>query len=171
MVETRNIKVSLKTSLISLNNASVILSQNNISFKNYPNFLSFKNIYSFVLFKPSFNGLNHINVSKLTSAEDISNASAIVENLFGVRVVSEKIDNIVSTSKFKKKLDLCHIVKESLFNHVRYNPEQFPGLFAQVSGGTVILFHSGKIVIVGSKSLEDTIWIVRDVCARLRTLF
>ena len=102
MVETRNIKVSLKTSLISLNNASVILSQNNISFKNYPNFLSFKNIYSFVLFKPSFNGLNHINVSKLTSAEDISNASAIVENLFGVRVVSEKIDNIVSTSKFKK---------------------------------------------------------------------
>lgn len=171
MIQTRNIKVSLKTSLISLNNACVMLNENNINFKKYTNFLSFKNIYSFVLFKPSSNQLNHINVSKLTSTEDISKASVIVEKLFGVRVLSEKIDNIVSTSKFNSRLDLYLIVKKSLFNHVRYIPEQFPGLFAQIRGGTVILFHSGKVVIVGSKSLEDTIWIVQEVCARLKTLF
>lgn len=171
MVQTRNIKVSLKISLISLNNASTILNENNISFKQYPNFVSFKHLYSFVLFKPSLNQVNHINVSQLTSREDISKAIAIVEDLLGVRVLSEKIDNIVSTSTFKSNLDLYHIVKKSLFNHVRYNPEQFPGLFAQIGGGTVILFHSGKIVIVGSKSLEDTKWIVREVRARLRTLF
>lgn len=51
---------------------------------------------------------------------------------------------------------------------VHYNNERFPGLFIKFKKndfkfGTAIVFHSGKIVIIGCKQLSQLRWIARAV--------
>jgi len=167
MIEIRNVKISLKSSNISLNNASRYLTDSQIAHKIYNNFITFKKDFTFVLFKQSSNSTNHINVSKLKTEKDIEKACDIIKNLFYVDIVFVKIDNIVSTTNLKKELNLTEIITSNLFPNIKYNPEQFPGLFVNLERGSAILFHSGKVVIVGCKTNEDLKWVVREVTAQL----
>jgi len=168
MIETRNVKISLKTSAVSLNNASVCLDTANINHKCYNNFITFKSEFAFVLFKPSKNNINHINVSKLKTKQDIEQSVSIIKKVFAVKVISAKVDNIVATTNLDRKLDLCRIVKANIFKKAKYNPEQFPGLFVGLTKGSAILFHSGKTVIVGCKRNKDVRWVVKEIIATLK---
>ena len=38
---------------------------------------------------------------------------------------------------------------------IRYNPEKFPGMFITLKNCTVLLFSSGKIVVIGAASEEN----------------
>lgn len=169
MMEIRNVKISLKSSAISLNNASKCLENINIKYKLYSNFISFKKQLTFVLFKTSADTTNHINVSKIKTQEDIDFACNSVRSIFGVSILAVKVDNIVSTTNLKKSLNLSDIVTSNRFGVVKYNPEQFPGLFLTLERGSAILFHSGKVVIVGCKTNKDVEWVVREITAGLET--
>jgi len=68
-----------------------------------------------------------------------------------------KTQNIVTSSDFKKDLQLSSVAKVLLLENVEYEPEQFPGLVYRMDnlGVVLLLFSSGKLVCTGAKKLED----------------
>jgi transcription initiation factor TFIID TATA-box-binding protein len=71
----------------------------------------------------------------------------------------------VATIDIKKKLDLIKIA-EVLSNSI-YEPEQFPGLIHKSAGSTCLIFASGKIVSVGTKS-ENQLLTVDHIVSELK---
>ena len=62
------------------------------------------------------------------------------------------VTNLVFTTDVGVDLDL-----EFLHSHLSstYNPDRFRGLVLKVETGTCLVFHNGKIVIVGTKSRKE----------------
>ena len=69
------------------------------------------------------------------------------------------ITNLVYTTSFAAPLELPFI-----HNHLpntKYNPDNFRGLIIKIESGTCLVFHNGKVVIVGTRARKDAIK-VRD---------
>lgn len=169
MIEIRNIKISLKIENLPLNNAIEVLKIKNIACKNHHNFISFQNKgFTFVLFKPSKNGYSHLNITKIKVQKDILRSVEKVKKLFKCNATNLKVDNIVATSNLKSTVNLKEIAKNKIFERIKYNPEQFPGLFLKFPVGTAIIFHSGKFVVVGCKNTADVQWISNTIYATIQ---
>lgn len=169
MVEVRNIKISLKIGLLPLNNAINILTVKNIQWKDHFNFISFRTGgFTFVLFKPSKTGYSHLNITKIKRFEDISRPIDILKDIFKCCIFNSKVDNIVATDNLQKIVDLKEVTKNKIFENIKHNPEQFPGLFIKFSVGTAILFHSGKFVVVGCRNIADVQWISDTIYAAIQ---
>jgi len=166
MIKIRNIKISVKVRAIPLNNVIKKLQEKNIEHREYLNFVTFKSKFSYVLFKPSKNLTTHINISSIKNKRDIKKSVWFLKYNLAVVVLSLRIDNIVSTKIIGKSINLQEIIRQKVFVNARYNPEHFPGLFVKFNKGTIILFHSGKVVIVGCRTYQDIKWIAHqtDVC-------
>ena len=162
MPSIRNVKVSAKVSNLCLNTVNLKLASSGISLKHFSNYITFQHTYTYIVFKNSKDLTNHVNITKLKSESEIEKALYLLTNLIGCHVINWKIDNIIATSSLQKKLDLTQIAIQKIFPRVKYNSEQFPGLFAKFDCGTVILFHSGKIVIVGCKN-QSEIWMLSEI--------
>ncbi len=83
-------------------------------------------------------------------------ASKILQN-YGlskkVRIIPV-VRNMVATYSTNHKIDLEKFAR--ILPRSMYEPEQFPGLIYRLLGSvTSLIFSSGKIVIVGSKSYEE----------------
>jgi len=67
-----------------------------------------------------------------------------------------RVENLVSTFNVPFPIHLERLYK-SLPNtmHSQYEPEVFPGLICRVPGGTLLIFVSGKCVMIGMKTEED----------------
>ena len=76
----------------------------------------------------------------------------LVDNKFAKLVeLTAKIQNIVATLDIKNKIDIN--VLSIVLPKIIYEPDQFPGAILRTSNGPVcLIFSTGKIVIVGSKS-------------------
>jgi transcription initiation factor TFIID TATA-box-binding protein len=75
--------------------------------------------------------------------------------------IKPEIRNIVVTFNINKIIDFQEIVKKKT---VIYEPDQFPGLIYKTSiGPTCLIFSTGKIVIVGSKSKEQIEETIQDL--------
>jgi transcription initiation factor TFIID TATA-box-binding protein len=63
-----------------------------------------------------------------------------------------KIVNIVASSKIYGNIDIETL--SYLLPNSQYEPEQFPGVIYKPyqTSLTALIFHSGKIVVVGAKS-------------------
>lgn len=160
-----NVKVSIKTSSLSLDNVSQKCCEKKIYCKNYKNFLVIKNIYTFIIFKKNKNNENHINITKIPNLELVSHAITTIEDLTNCFTISTTIDNIIASTSFNRILDLQYISK--LFSNVKYNNEKFPGLFIKFNEGTAIIFHSGKVVLVGVKKEEDLQCLIQKIFVRI----
>lgn len=156
----RNIKLSVKIETIPLNIVTDILALKDIPYKIYPNFISFTKIYSFTIFKPNITEHNnHLNITKLKIFEHIHEAIEIIEDLLNRGYIKYKVDNIIATTDLHRKLNLAEILSKSHKFNIKYNNERFPGLFMKFHCGTAIVFHTGKIVIVGCKEEKHVEWI------------
>lgn len=155
MYKIANVKVSLKTSPLFLDTVYSSLVAQNIVCKQYNNFLVVKSAFTYIIFKTNKNCENHINITKIPTVKNIVDAVTLLQILTNCQVTSQKIDNIIATTKHKSKLCLRDIIEKKAFHTIKYNNEKFPGLFLKFEEGTAILFHSGKIVIVGCKSIEN----------------
>jgi TATA-box binding protein (TBP) (component of TFIID and TFIIIB) len=152
----RNIKVSVKVNAVILNNALGNLKSNNIITKEFCNFITFKsNSFTYILFKTGKAKDTHINITQIKDFSLINVAINCLINLIKCTVISYSVDNIIATSDLLKPVCLTEIIKRKKFQKVKYNNEVFPGLFIKFNKGTIIVFHSGKIVIVGCKSVKD----------------
>ncbi|WP_353079641.1 hypothetical protein [Flavobacterium sp.] len=160
-----NVKVSIKTSAIVLDNVITVCSEKQLYCKNYNNFLVVKDIYTYIIFKQNKNNQNHINITKIPNIDSVSNAITRIQDLTKSVILSQNIDNIIASTSWPKQLNLKQI--STLFTNVKYNNEKFPGLFIKFPTGTVILFHSGKIVIVGCKNEKDLQCLIQKIFARM----
>lgn len=132
--------------------------------------------------------LQHVNVTNIKSFDDIDSVishltclrlivlpgTVRIDNVTGLMQVRELIipDIIRSIQQNEKevclKLDTVFWGTHSLTVH--YNNERFPGLFIKfkrnsLKSGTAIVFHSGKIVIIGCKNLTQLRWVSKAVNA------
>ena len=65
-----------------------------------------------------------------------------------------KIQNIVATLNIGSRIDLNQVVTH--IPKITFEPDQFPGaILRMIEGPVCLLFASGKIVIAGSKSVDD----------------
>lgn len=164
MYEIRNIKVSGKLKSLVLNNALEKLRSLSIPTKIYGNFISFKaQNYTYILFKKGKKDYNHINITQIANFSSIAQAIDILESILDCCVSDYIIDNIIATSDLHRKISLEKIITNGHFTNIKYNNEVFPGLFIKFLMGTVILFHTGKLVIVGCKNQSSLEWILQNI--------
>jgi len=163
-----NIKVSIHCCKISLDSVIEICKENKIKNKIFNNYIIFESEFIFTLFKSrDCNSFNHINITKLKQKIDIEKSFEILK-FFSIQIIKDtlKIDNITGSLDLKKELILKELIESTqkypfegeIF--ISYNNEKFPGLFLKIKKekikiGTIIIFHSGKIVFVGCKSLSN----------------
>jgi hypothetical protein len=160
-----NVKVSIKSSALVLDNVIKTCMEKDLYCKNYKNFLVVKNLYTYIIFKQNKNNENHINITKIPNLDSVLHAIQCIQELTNCLVLSQTIDNIIASTSCQKQLNLKEI--SQLFPNVKYNNEKFPGLFIKFKKGTVILFHSGKIVIVGAKNEPDIECLIQNIFAHI----
>jgi transcription initiation factor TFIID TATA-box-binding protein len=83
-----------------------------------------------------------------------------------------KIDNVVASTDFKKKLDLEKASKKLPLQKVEYEPEDFPGLIykADDRGTLLLLFSSGKVISTGANKIEDAADSIKSLEKKLTTI-
>jgi len=167
MAEVKNIKISLKLIGCSLDNAISRLNRLNIPHKRFANYITFTEQFTYIYFKSKDGVLNHVNVTKLRSTDDIGTSMNILKELFDVYEISSRIDNIIATYNTGHPINLMKLIASKALSPTKYNPEQFPGLFAKYPEGTVLIFHSGKLVLVGFNTLQSIETVLTKVCATI----
>lgn len=152
-----NIKISLKTSFLCLDTVVLILKEKDIAHKRYSNFIVIRDLYTYIIFKQGCNGCNHVNITKLKVLDDIDiSIKHLCSVLLTCHIVEYKrvVDNITASINLERQFNLLEITK--LFpGHCSYNTEKFPGLFLKFNCGTIILFHTGKCILIGAKTESD----------------
>jgi len=160
MFLVRNIKVSVKVKALILNNALNSLSEQNVNINNFGNFVSFKfNNFTYVLFKRGKRKDSHVNITQIPNFWFINKAIDSLIRLLNCEVRYYTVDNIIATTDLKRSVSFRHLIDRRKFKRIKYNSEVFPGLFIKFKKGTVIVFHTGKLVIVGCKSVDNIKWI------------
>jgi transcription initiation factor TFIID TATA-box-binding protein len=78
------------------------------------------------------------------------------------------IENIVATVILDHGLDLNLI--EARIIDVEYNPDQFPGLIYRMRNPrvTALIFKSGKMVVTGTKSINELVYAVKRILKSLQ---
>jgi TATA-box binding protein (TBP) (component of TFIID and TFIIIB) len=148
-----NVKVSIKTSFFGLNTVDEVLLHK--TFKRYSNFIVYREKYTYIIFKSGKSSTNHINVTKIKRLEDVDEAIKHITCLLRVEELKRTIDNITVSINLQKKINLLALphFKESI--STSFNPEKFPGVFVKFTYGTIILFHTGKCILIGVKTISD----------------
>jgi hypothetical protein len=158
MFVIKNIKISLKLyEDLHLNSVLERLkSMSNITLKNKHNFLIIYDIYVYIIFKSNSKKFNHINVTKIPNENDIMTAISRVLLLINLPTFkSHTIDNITAIMCLKQNIDLLTLMERLQDKYeIIANKEKFPGIFIHFHNGMVIVFHSGKIISVGCKSIN-----------------
>jgi transcription initiation factor TFIID TATA-box-binding protein len=69
-----------------------------------------------------------------------------------------KVQNIVASANLGKELNLGAIVVGLELEGMEYEPEVFPGLVYRIKEpkSAILIFSSGRLVITGGKTLEDS---------------
>jgi len=150
-MEIRNIKISVKLEEISLDSACRLLEKEKLSYKSYPSYITFKRQYNFVLYKTSKNKTNHLNATGLKGMCDVDSCLKEIFDLLNKNVILHKIDNITATYNLSKLLCIDELSKK--IECAKYNAERFPGMFVKCADGCAIIFHSGKVVLLGCKNI------------------
>ena len=85
-------------------------------------------------------------------------------------MIEIKVQNIVASTTFAKKLDL-DVISQSL-EEAEYEPEQFPGLvYRLVNPKTAtLLFSSGTANCIGAKNVENVCKSVNIIAGKLKKL-
>lgn len=74
-------------------------------------------------------------------------------NRIKVKAYETTVQNIVASSNLERRIDLDRLLK---LENVEYEPASFPGMVYRTKFGiTFLLFHTGKIIIAGSKNTEE----------------
>ena len=153
----KNVKISVKYfSEEPIKHLITIASDRNVYMKQIRNILIIKDIYSLTVFKQEKNKY-HFNVTGIKNLGHIKQTLVWLENTYcnkkHFQYISFKTDNITSTFDTEKHIALDNLAK--FVNGSSYNPERFHALYFKNCEGTVVVFRTGKVNIVGCKSLKN----------------
>ncbi len=104
--------------------------------------------------------LYHVNITKIPSTDQIASSIDCLKNVIRseYHVVAKKINNLTCSYDSKISpvplLDLMKIVKKAIpsVKRVKFNPERFPGMFISFPSNTLLIFSSGKMIVIGGKN-------------------
>ena len=153
-----NIKVSLKVNLLCLSSVQNILKRKNISYSRYTNFLVIRYTFTYIIFKTGKQNNNHINVTKIKNEAEIKTSISVLQDLLSaenILVQKVNVDNITASLNLQKPINLLQLPQHFQTSSISYNPEKFPGLFVKFNVGTAIIFHTGKCILIGTKTIAD----------------
>lgn len=132
--------------------------------------------YVYTLFK---NG--HVNVTGIRRVSEFKDlVQALLSRLHLAVEVEEvlsnaKIQNISATAKIRLKRGECvnlrqlyentrHPTYAAILDHTRFNVDRFPACNIKIKDyGSLLVFSSGKVVIVGCKNVENIRRLVLDI--------
>src|SRR6266404_1122514 len=166
MFSVANVKISLKTLDLPLDNVCCAALANNVVVRGRFTFIIFKSKECKDK-KNNNDTLSHTNITKIKNLSEVTEALDLFSSIFHRCIINYTVDNIIATSKLNRRLNLYNIsqqvntLKSKLNNkHIvlkflKYNNERFPGLTLRFNIGTLLLFHSGSIVILGAKTETD----------------
>lgn len=79
------------------------------------------------------------------------------------------VENVVATADIKARIDLEKLVQASSSpRSIVYEPEQFPGLILRREGLVMLIFHTGKVTVVGAKDRRQASTAIRELSSFLR---
>jgi TATA-box binding protein (TBP) (component of TFIID and TFIIIB) len=163
MFDIKNIKLSLKIQPLDLNSVVSYLSTNKtIIIEKKGNCVIIRNRYGYVytIFISNNKVFSHINITGISLPTFIDHAidwiKVVLKPSFTVVEIARCINNITASYTFCRKLNLCHLITNLQTNYkISMNREKFPGAVVTFNNGIVILFHSGKVITVGCKSIDN----------------
>jgi transcription initiation factor TFIID TATA-box-binding protein len=87
-----------------------------------------------------------------------------------VPVETIEVQNVVGSGDFGRELDLAAVARD--LSETEYDPEKMPGLLYRSPAieATVMVFESGKAIVMGSTSGDGTRKAFRECVADLRSL-
>ncbi len=96
----------------------------------------------------------------LKSQDDVKKAFLELKNFLSKFVdlsnaEEPKIRNMVVLDDLNANLDLTKVSLYLGLENVEYEPEQFPGLVYRAENLTILIFSSGKIVVLGGKDINE----------------
>lgn len=92
----------------------------------------------------------------------------ILSSFLDMRVATyPSVQNIVGMVELSRNISLTKICAQYSMENVEYEPEVFPGLVWRGQEGTCLIFSSGKILVMGVKSMEQFERVEADVLSQL----
>ena len=155
----KNVKISIKfLSQNLLSHFSDTALRRNVKFSYSRNILVIKDRFTLIVFKQK-NGKYHINITGIKSLEGIKPTITWLKSTYcnqnDFQLISHDIDNITSSFCMDSLLPLDKLA--TCIQNSSYNSEIFHALYIKSSEGTLVVFRSGKINIVGCKSVQRTL--------------
>ena len=120
------------------------------------NFFVIRQKYTYIIFKKK-GGSQHVNITKIPCIAEISQS---VQELKGLLAWGELtvpvIDNLTATLNLGFTCNLSHLYGFMKDHYkVRYSAQKFPSLFWKLACGTALVFATGKVILVGHKTLHE----------------
>lgn len=172
MYDIKNIKISIKIDNLHFVDTSIK------KVVYYNNFFVLKDKYSFIVFKPrKKSSISHVNITKIECFSKIPQAIKMLKMFFTGQILYHTflIDNITATYYLNNNISLSKLYsKYNKKYQMKYNNDIFPGLqFKSKVKGTAIIFHNGKVNIVGCISryqIEQIISTLKEWNASMKTM-
>ena len=141
--------------------------------KVYSNFTVVRKEYVYTIFKTRENDKTyHVNITKVRSRADLLNSIGLLRDIISNRFSfgkTWKINNLTCSFCAGFEIPLPDVFdklrKESCVKKIRFNPERFPGMFVTFEANTVLVFSTGKMVIIGAKTesaAEHSVGLIMD---------
>lgn len=175
--KTCNVKGHFKINKSACEKICDILKSSDLAFdiKNFHNFMVLRfpdQSYIYTLFTTS----GHVNVTGIKSFDLVKDSADFFAKTFDLVLDSDcvKVDNSTSTGRIiGGRLNLLSVKSklEDKCSNTSFilRPHFFPGgVIRRKKLPTVILFASGKYIIVGSKSEEESIKTYTSICVNIR---
>ena len=106
----------------------------------------------------------HINITKIKSLKELNEIEEWLYSKYlpsNARIIQTKVDNYFAKGDLNRRVDISRI---NNYNNVSqyYNRERFPALFLKCCYGSVCIFNSGKVTIIGVRSVCNLkhIWLL-----------
>lgn len=165
-----NVKLSCKVRIF---NNNIISFNRDIAIKQYNNFSVIKTKYTYIIFtRTKINRKFHVNITKIPSLDHVSKAidelndiinedfaveNFKIENITCLHILNDNINLLETFNNLNKNQNEISqdLEENNKIIQARYNPEKFPGIFLKLRNCSVLIFSSGKLVVIGATSEED----------------
>ncbi len=157
-----NIKISVKCKNICLDTVKTFLNNSIIPFKKYNNYIVTTLKYTYIIFKKNIKNIDdifHVNITNIPTLDCLSDAIDILRKFDkNTTTLTYTVDNITVSKDFKHNINIQNLITNIPTDiKATYNSETFPGVFFKFPNkiGTAILFHTGKCVFLGCKTVAN----------------
>ena len=157
-LKVSNIKISCS---LHLDKNEPFFLNKDVKCTNYSNFTLVRNQFVYTFFKSKNNhSVYHVNITKIPSKKQVCQALNNIKNLVGAKFCLKnwRKENITCSLDIKRQIPLFSLYEplqsQKFVKKLSFNPDRFPAMFVGTKHNTVLIFSTGKMVIIGGKSVK-----------------